>query len=336
MKSRRWFRDGELLRILSPCMPLDELQETLRRLGYNRSADSISSRITRSGAQYRGAQIDASLLTDRERAIVMGETEQRIDAVRAVVETPRGDPAPWPQCVAFVLEPRGGRVQIVPLGDMHYGHRECDVEYLRGVVDWIAAKPGRYWCGLGDWIEAVPANYKIPTWEQTTTPGAQVEEMIALLSPVADRGLWVMDGNHEERIMRSVGMSPSVLWARELGVRAHRGGYIALRVGGTEYTVVAEHGESSARSNVSEIHALRTAYPDGDVYLMGHDHRLVSGVGMHFATDGIRRYYWARCGSCLHYPSYAARKVCVPHATGLAVVTLWGAQRRVRIDVGQI
>jgi len=231
------------------------------------------------------------------------------------------------------------KAEVIPLGDIHYGHKVCDIALLKTMVTYIGKGSNRRWFGVGDFIEGIPANYKIPTWEQDKTPDEQRKEISSILKPIAKKGLFLIDGNHEERILNQTSISPGGLISEMLGMAFHdEPEYIKIIVRSgagqeQEYLFVVAHGGSAALSNDKEFEDLRKSFPMGDVFCLGHDHRLRVFPGVHFYENVTKKFYCVRCGTYLRYPSYAFKKLLSPNALGSPRIYLSSERYKIEIDV---
>jgi hypothetical protein len=101
---------------------------------------------------------------------------------------------------------------IVPLFDIHIGHRDCNEAALKRVVDTIANTPNMYWIGGGDFCDFIrvhdprfsPEAYA--DWIQVKHLGdvarAQRDRFLDIIEPIAPKCLGLLMGNHEETIHR--------------------------------------------------------------------------------------------------------------------------------------
>lgn len=111
-------------------------------------------------------------------------------------------------------------MNVYPIGDIHVGALNCAEDKLKGVVKLIAADPNAYWVGGGDYLDAVILNDSkrfdptvVPNWMLDNGPEesrlnltdmltAQRKRFFKLMSPIKDRCLGLIEGNHEYTIMK--------------------------------------------------------------------------------------------------------------------------------------
>ena len=170
-------------------------------------------------------------------------------------------------------------VKLVPLGDVHLGSPQCQVDKFLGTIDYIR-ESGSLCVLMGDLAECASATSVGAGWvEQNINPQSQLEALAEVLAPIAPQILVLLDGNHEWRIWKSSGIMFSKVLARLLGVKY--GGYscfIKLKVKKQNYTIHAQHGSSNAWYPHTKLTAaMRTAqHTDADCYLYAHTHELLS------------------------------------------------------------
>jgi hypothetical protein len=109
-------------------------------------------------------------------------------------------------------------ITLFPLGDFHYGSRQCDVGFIQDVVKTIADDPQGYWFGMGDFMENAIIGSKSDVYLQVMPPKEQMEAIVELLKPIAEKGLFAIAGNHEQRSMRVVGLAPEQYICIQLGI----------------------------------------------------------------------------------------------------------------------
>jgi hypothetical protein len=93
------------------------------------------------------------------------------------------------------------------LTDLHLGARACDEKQLDRDIARIANDPTATWSGGGDYMDAIcqagDKRYRPSTlakWlhGEDDVMGAEVDYVIKKFAPIADKCLWLGDGNHED------------------------------------------------------------------------------------------------------------------------------------------
>lgn len=107
-------------------------------------------------------------------------------------------------------------VHLYALGDIHVGSRQFDEEATRKKVRIIQDDPIAVVSLCGDLGDYGLKNSKTNTYQATMQPKEQQEYIYDLFSPIRDKIVSAVPGNHEERVTREVGLCPMydlcVLW----------------------------------------------------------------------------------------------------------------------------
>jgi len=107
---------------------------------------------------------------------------------------------------------------LYPIGDVHFGSAQCDIEFFKRVVEEIGGNPDAYWVGMGDFLENAIVGSKSDVYTQTMPPREQINYICDVLAPIKDKGLFLIAGNHEQRTMRVVGLCPEEHMASRLNI----------------------------------------------------------------------------------------------------------------------
>ena len=99
-------------------------------------------------------------------------------------------------------------LNIYPLGDVHLGSKECDMELLKQWVEMVKADDNGVAVILGDIMNMGLKNSKSNVYEEVLTPFQQKEACYELLNPIADKIIAGCSGNHEYRTVKEVGTNP--------------------------------------------------------------------------------------------------------------------------------
>jgi len=227
--------------------------------------------------------------------------------------------------------------------DWHLGSKQCDVAAVR---DWVNTIKENGWNVLlgGDLLEMSLKNSVGDVYDQQLSPLEQIDIVVDILKPIKDQILHSVGGNHEYRVVKTVGIDPSLLIARELDV-----GYSPyqavgrVQVGEAHWKIGLTHGAGGGMligSKLNTASKLAKVYPNLDLYLSGHTHTDVSASdtikdislnrGRVTETVSVRRF--SGCGSLLSYEeSYAEAKLMAPAAKA-QVVHFLGDRQRVSSD----
>jgi len=224
------------------------------------------------------------------------------------------------------LKYKGPKKYLLPWGDVHWGHPNCDKEKAVSYLEWAEEEDALILL-MGDLIEnSTRQSVGAGVYEQIQNPDDQIDEMCDVLSPYRHRLAGLLTGNHEERTFKDSGVDPSRHMARVLGVPYLRyGGFIRLYVGGTGYTIYATHGATGSATSAGKLNAVQrlAGVADADVYLMGHVHdlacvtSLIQSINTRNKTVDMRRRHFVITGNFLTYDdSYGQMKNYAPPKIG--------------------
>ena len=177
-------------------------------------------------------------------------------------------------------------LNVYPLGDVHIGSKECDMELLQKWVEMVKQDPYGKVVIIGDMMNMGLKTSKSNVYEEVLSPMQQKEMCYEILEPIADKILAGCSGNHEYRAVKEVGMNPlyDVFCRLRIEDRYRENAcFIKLTVGKqgknpNTYGVVLTHG---ANKNKDEKW---TYSVDGcDCFISGHTH-----LGTHQPLGKIR------------------------------------------------
>jgi hypothetical protein len=246
----------------------------------------------------------------------------------------------------FSIRPKGNVVRIVPVGDVHYGHKACMVEKVKDFLKYIEKTPDTYTILMGDLIENVlpdtVGKHRGAMWEQCMTPAEQIAGLKKLLKPLVDKNkiLFGIGGTHSVRSWYASGFDPEEGLAEELGYGfAALDGLANIRIGEHIYTIHAVHGTGSTGDPAAVLRKLLTQprrIADADVYLRGHHHSKLVATDYRFdATSGrARKAIYAGTGSFLGYVgTYAERNAYFPAVPGAIKIKLYKGKRDIHVTI---
>ncbi len=111
-----------------------------------------------------------------------------------------------PVLVKFPLEQK--LIRIYPIADCHIGSRECDEDAIKRWVEIVKSDAAGYCVIAGDMCDMGLKSSKTNCYEETMPPHEQKERFYELFSPISDKILAIVPGNHEGRCVREVGLNP--------------------------------------------------------------------------------------------------------------------------------
>ena len=166
-------------------------------------------------------------------------------------------------------------LNIYPLGDVHIGSKEFDLELFNQWIEMVKSDPNGAVVIIGDMMNMGLRNSKSNVYEENLSPMEQKELCYELLLPIADKIIGGCSGNHEYRAVKEVGMNPlyDVFCRLRIEDRYRENAcFIKLTVGKqgknpNTYGVVLTHGSSKSKDEKW------TYGVDGcDCFISGHTH----------------------------------------------------------------
>lgn len=107
-------------------------------------------------------------------------------------------------------------LRVYAIGDVHVGSREFNEEVIKKKIDIIKNDKHGVLSICGDLGDFGLKNSKTNVYQETMSPLEQKDYIFELFKPVADKIISCVPGNHEERLVREVGICPlydlCVLW----------------------------------------------------------------------------------------------------------------------------
>ena len=230
-------------------------------------------------------------------------------------------------------------LNIYPLGDVHIGSKECDMDLLKKWVEMVKNDPNGAVVIIGDMLNNGLRNSKTNVYEEVLNPMQQKEVCYELLKPIADKILAGCSGNHEYRTVKEVGTNPLYdVFCRMCIEDRYRENvcFIKLTVGKqgknpNTYGVVLTHGSGKNKDEKW------TYSVDGcDCFISGHTH-----LGTHQPMGKIRMdlthnkvktvgYQHIVVMPFQQYGGYAIRNKYMPSSLGnFQSITFDGKSKRV-------
>ena len=171
--------------------------------------------------------------------------------------------------------------EVLFIGDVHWGSPQCDKPRFLAMIDY-ALKNRLYVFLMGDLIEmATQHSVGGGVYEQEFAGQTQVEQMVDILKPLADKKLILgsHNGNHCDRVYQLSGVNVAKAMARELCV-PYLGDacWSKFTIGHQSYNIYSLHGRTGARFDgtaLLSIERISTSF-DADLVAMGHCHKAVS------------------------------------------------------------
>lgn len=231
------------------------------------------------------------------------------------------------------------QLNIYPLGDVHIGSKEFDLELFNQWVEMVKNDPNGAVVIIGDMMNMGLRNSKSNVYEENLSPMEQKELCYELLLPIADKIIGGCSGNHEYRAVKEVGMNPlyDVFCRLRIEDRYRENAcFIKLTVGKqgknpNTYGVVLTHGSSKSKDEKW------TYGVDGcDCFISGHthsaNHQPFGKIRMDLTHNKVKTvgYQQVVVMPFQNYGGYAVRGKYMPNHLGqFQRVTFDGTSKRV-------
>lgn len=233
-------------------------------------------------------------------------------------------------------------INIYPLGDLHIGSQDFDMEKWTRWVDMVKKDPVGYVVIIGDLVDNGLKNSKTNSFEATMRPMEQKIWLAKELEPIKHKILGACRGNHEERSINSTDTCPIYDVMAKLNLEdlyRENMGFVKVNLGYKNserqwsYTLVLAHGASRTKTT-------RFSYAiDGmDVLVTGHTHSAESNFQSKIVIDSkneivkLQDYVHIVVPSFANYGGYALRGMYMPQGFKIPVIKLSGKEKDVRIE----
>lgn len=239
---------------------------------------------------------------------------------------------------------KGDELEVLFLGDLHIGSKDCDMKAIQSHIDWVKANKNVLVLMMGDTINCGLKNsVGAGNFDDTINPDVQIETAIEMLKPIKDRIIGNYDGNHANRISNETTLSPEKMIAVALGIPyLNKGCFNHIRFGSQTYIIYGTHGSTGATTVSGALNTcMKLAnYNMADVYAMGHTHNLatysqvIHEVDKKDKTMIEKKRQFVLTGGFLKWKgSYAEAKNYAPLKIGAAKAILNGKRHDVHIRV---
>lgn len=218
-------------------------------------------------------------------------------------------------------------IYIVALSDLHIGNPAHNPVVAQREIDWVRKAPNRYVLMVGDMTETALRDSYGEIYDQPLSPQKQADAVIALFSPIKDRILGCVSGNHEQRVTMRTSFDPAMIYASALGVPYDPASMVvAVKWGSGEsrrphYLMYFTHGWGASRTlgpRLSQPARLRDVVGNADVYITAHLHQPGEFPLDQFMVDMThkqivrQRQRFITLGSALDHAEYAEHKGLAP------------------------
>lgn len=246
-------------------------------------------------------------------------------------------------------------VYLIPMGDVHIGSKGVDYEKFEGYIDWVKKEKNAYIFFTGDIFDTATINSPTDTFSQTMNLNDAIAYFTKIVSPVKDRIVGVITGNHESRLEKLAGFNPLRAWADMNGIKyAGYSAVVRFRVGthmvkkkqhpNVEYVFFIHHstgGGVTIGGKLNRAQKLTSVFSGADAYICGHNHAKALGEEDIVVLDKngrgegflkFQRVYYVSAGSFLKYEGYPEQKMLPPADTGAPRIRMDGTRKDLHIS----
>lgn len=231
---------------------------------------------------------------------------------------------------------------ILPIGDVHFGNRCHNPKYLDQALQFADKNRARTRIILmGDLLElATKHSVGRGVYEETYPTQRQFEVAVERFKPYADLIDCIIEGNHEERIIRDTSFEIVEEFAHRIGAHnaySRFSGIINYTLGtGRTYSGFAWHGATGGTTEASVINAMLKMRENviSHMYFMGHTHKLLSFEReVALPAPGqpdpiILNQLFVNTGASLDHGGYGEQKGFPKSLPGYGVVQIFADEHR--------
>lgn len=170
---------------------------------------------------------------------------------------------------------------IVPIGDLHLGNKYTVNKHLDNALKFIDKNRNRCRIFLmGDILEvATKTSVGRSVYDESFPTQKQFELAVELFKPYADLIDVVVEGNHEERIIRDTSFEITQEFCHRIGRFDAYGKFnsvVNTQVGELNYSAYVWHGATMGTKETSAVNGLLGMREKAfcHMYFMGHTHKL--------------------------------------------------------------
>lgn len=228
-------------------------------------------------------------------------------------------------------------IKIACISDVHYGALEHMGREWKQFLNAVIADPNLYLILGGDLINNNTRSSVGSPWDDTVRPRQQKKHMVEFLSPVKDRILCCVSGNHERRSMKDADDDPTYDIMSKLDledVYRQNAAFMKIQLGqrhvndgraNTTYTFAVTHGAGGGiytGATVNRNERWGNVIDGVDCVIVGHTHKGTVTRPSKIVFDPhndkvtMKEYVVISCVSWQRYAEYPVQKMLLPATTG--------------------
>lgn len=258
-----------------------------------------------------------------------------------------------PKVVIAELSNEFEYIEIFPVADLHVGAPEFQESKFLQLLNYVKEKENVFLILLGDLCNNATKSSVSNVYEETMPPQEQKKKLIEYLSPVANKILAMVAGNHEYRSKKEVGADILEDVAMLLGLEGKYspdGVVLKVKFGRFKhqsdkkiaYNFYITHGASTSLrpgGALNRAELLQLEVENVDVYIVGHAHKQIVHPTQSLFFDDKNNVlipedkYVILTGSWTKWSSYAERKGYRPQKLGCPRILLDGYFKSIKVEI---
>lgn len=248
--------------------------------------------------------------------------------------------------VSFCLPENLDSLDVHLLGDWHVGDPLSDMDTLMADVDRIAATPNAVCVLGGDLCDMALRDSIGDVYGNAIDPMGQIGAVVDILTPIKNRIVCMVRGNHENRVYKQTGVDPLAVAAAQLGISDRYSTTSALAFvsfghdtkhgGPLLYTLYAVHGSGGGKKIGGKLQAAAdlVSVIDCDIYCHNHVHlpgafkTATRRIDYGHKRVTLAEHLFVTGGATVNYGGYAEAGSLTPASKSHPVIHLTSGKKR--------
>lgn len=225
-------------------------------------------------------------------------------------------------------------ITIYPISDVHLGSLEHNAAEWNEFVRKITSEPNSYVILAGDLMNNATRSSVSNIFDDVLRPREQKDRLVKMLTPLKDKILCAVSGNHERRSIKDVDDDPMYDIMCKLDLEdIYRQNVAFLKIAlassngkyrnGNTYTLAVTHGAGGgvlSGGTINRNERFAYAIDNLDCLIVGHTHKGMVSKPAKIVIDPrndvvqIKPFTVVSTQSWLSYGGYAAQKMLIPSA----------------------